>query len=170
VCALAQAGFTPAFRPTYDYIKYDPHRQDCTDASSLSADHGRCGPSDGPDFNSFINTPSWGDERAFFDAYRSDQGPRSTADILNVSGAGEAILRIYVNNDANEHFGYRTIASGTTVRVTIPTGAANALRARAYISAENALPSEVTDTTELVSSRKFRVVYVPGRMINIVLR
>src|SRR5690349_12346600 len=58
--ASVLAGFGPN-RPTFDYNKFDPSKS-CTDPSQAN---GRCGSMDGPVFNSFINTPSYGDERNF---------------------------------------------------------------------------------------------------------
>lgn len=160
----APAGYDPK-RPTYDYNRYDPTRQDCVDPSNAAADHGRCGPNDGPVFNSFINTPSYGDERAFYDGRLSSRSTSgSHTDVIDVSDAigSNVTLRIYVNNDANEQFGYRTTASGAFVRVSLPAGAARALRSRAYIGAQNAIPGLVDDTVELVSRSRFRVQYISG--------
>jgi hypothetical protein len=159
----AQAEFYPD-RPTYDYNRYDPNRSDCDDPSNAAADHGRCGPGDGPVFNSFTNTPSYGDERPFFDGRLSSQSASSNVDQINVSRAtgSDVILRVYVNNDANEYLGYRTTATGAFVRVLLPTASGKVLRARAYIGAHNAVPDLVEDTADLVSSNRFSVQYVPG--------
>ncbi|MEK9195762.1 MAG: hypothetical protein AAB914_00155, partial [Patescibacteria group bacterium] len=53
-----KAGFFPV-RPTFDYNKYSGNN-DCNDTSNIARDGGRCGSLDGPVFNSFVNTPSYG--------------------------------------------------------------------------------------------------------------
>jgi hypothetical protein len=159
----AAAGWWPP-RPTYDYDKAAGD-EDCTDPGTSAADHGRCGAVDGPVLNSFVNTPSYGDERAFLDARRtSNTAAGSTVNVLHYAtyDGGDITLRMYVNNGANEAYGERTTAKGTQVRVQLPTGTARALRIRASISADNATPAEVTDTVDLTDHRPFRLLYVPG--------
>jgi hypothetical protein len=160
----AVAGFYPG-RPTYDYNKYAPHDPNCDNPSSPGFDHGRCGPTDGPVFNSFINVPSYGDERSFFDARRTDQPPNTNNDPLqNVTRSQELTLRVFIDNDANEYFGYKETALNTTVRVALPaqTLAGYDLRAVASVSASNANPETVGDTADFTDNRKFRVEYIPG--------
>src|SRR3989344_3022403 len=74
------AGWSPN-RPVFDY--------------NNTAD--RVGSLTGPVFNSFINTPFYGDERAFFDASRTDQAsqPNAFKDVLAypTQGSKEVILR-----------------------------------------------------------------------------
>lgn len=152
-------------RPIYDYLKFDPKANDCQNLLNPALDHGRCGPTDGSVFNSFINTPSYGDERAFLDARRSDQTQSgSYKNVLHdvTGGSREVVLRIYINNDANEAFGYKTTAQETRVRVALPVVAGSALRARAYISAVNASPQVVEDTVDLVDTNRFAVEFIPG--------
>lgn len=164
LASAAQAEYYPP-RPVYDYNKYDPSAADCRDLNNPASDHGRCGPTDGPVFNSFVNTPSYGDERAFFDARRSDLTASGSYDniLQNVlDGSKLVIMRVYVNNDANEYFGHKTAAQGTRVRVALPAGAGSALRARAYVIADNASPHLVEDTVDLTDGREFIVEYVPG--------
>jgi hypothetical protein len=160
----AWAEFYPP-RPIYDYAKFDPSSASCQDQLNPAFDHGRCGPTDGPVFDSFINTPSYGDERAFFDARRSDHTKLGSYEnvLYDVSGGSqEVVLRIYVNNDANENFGYKTSAQNATVRVALPTNACSHLRAVAYISASNAAPQTVEDTVDLVDKKRFSVQFIRG--------
>lgn len=130
----------------------------------------RKGSLNGPVFNSFINTPYYGDERTFFDARMSDGGAGSTKDVLPyvTSGTKEVILRTYVHNNANQSTNASGVgvAKGVKVRIDLPTGTDTAMRMRSYISATNA--KEVTDTAELVDSKAFGVSYVAGsaRMYN----
>ncbi|MDB5171134.1 MAG: exported protein of unknown function [Candidatus Saccharibacteria bacterium] len=160
---LAHAEFYPD-RPTYDYNKFDPNNLNCDDAANPAAQNGRCGSMNGPVFNSFVNTPSYGDERAFFDGRRSDMAANTNADdIQNVNdGSKEVVLRMYVHNNANTYTNAsgQGVAHNTKVRIALPTATEQVLRARAYISADNA--GLVEDTADLLGSEKFNVTYVPG--------
>ncbi|WP_217924765.1 hypothetical protein [Miltoncostaea oceani] len=157
----ASAGWYPP-RPIYDYDK-TPRTGNCSDPGDPTAANSRCGPLDGPVFNSFINTPSYGDERAFLDGHpASEEGAAFIADPLDVRDHTEIVVRLYVNNNANEFWGERTTATGTRVRITVPTGTRSGLRIRGYIEADNAVPTVVEDTLDLVADRPFRVEYVPG--------
>ena len=159
--AVADAGWYPQ-RPLYDYSIQGTG--DCGDPSNPAADHGRCGPLDGPVFNSFINTPSYGFEPAFLDARRTQETQAGAhGDPLYGVNVGDSVtLRVYVNNNANENFGERTTAAGTRVTIATPTGSAAALRVRATIHADNAVPADVEDTVDLVGGEPFRLEYIPG--------
>lgn len=151
--AVAYAGYTPN-RTTYDWNN-TAQRQ---------------GSMDGPRINAFVNTPYYGDERAFFDARLAENTATSAyKDVLpNVAdGTKEIVLRTYIHNGANK----TTNASGVggakdlKVRIDLPTGTAKALRTRSYVSISNpapGYPGEVTDTTELVDGSDFSVSYVAG--------
>lgn len=154
------AEFYPV-RPVYDYNKSG--NGNCADPANPARDGGRCGSLNGPVFNSFINTPSYGDERAFFDGRRSDQTAASNVEnIQNVNqGSKEVILRTYVHNNANQATnGTNGVAKDAKVRVALPTATEQVLRARSYISASNA--AMVEDTVDLTGTQKFNVSYVPG--------
>lgn len=157
---LAIAEFYPDRTP-YDYSKpCDPNDSNKYD---------RCGSLDGPVFNSFINTPSYGDERAFVDARRSDQ--TGTGDLYkNVlndvdEGSKEIVVRMYVHNNANQSTNSSGvgIARNTKVRVLLPTAENSSLRARGYISADNA--DTVEDTVDFTAKQPFTVAYVPGSAV-----
>jgi len=62
-CSPAAAEFYPD-RPVFDYQK---RARDCASVTRPDTRRSRCGAVD-PVFNSFVNTPSYGDERAFLDA------------------------------------------------------------------------------------------------------
>ncbi len=146
--SMAVAEFYPN-RPTFDYN--DPAQ--------------RVGSMTGPIFNSFINTPSYGDERSFLDARRSDQTDAgSFKDQLSdvTGGSKEVVLRTYVHNNANQSTNATGvgIAHDAKVRIALPTDTSQTLRARSYISASNA--ATVEDTVDMVDSRAFSVQYVPG--------
>lgn len=155
-----QAEFYPD-RPVFDYNKYSGN-DDCTDPTNIATQNGRCGSLNGPVFNSFVNTPSYGDERAFFDGRRSDMATNTNADdIANVTeGSKEVVLRTYVHNNANQNTNDTNgVAHNAQVRIALPTAEEQVLRARSYISANNA--ALVEDTADLIGNRKFRVEYVP---------
>ncbi len=153
---MAVAEFYPNRTP-YDYSK------PCNPNDDNKYD--RCGSLEGPVFNSFINTPSYGDERAFVDARRSDQ---TTGDVYknvlpNVTeGSKEIVVRMYVHNNANQSTNEsgKGIARNSKVRVFVPTATSQALRARGYISADNA--ATVEDTVDFTANKPFNVAYVPG--------
>lgn len=153
----ALAEFYPA-RPTFDYNKpCNPNNNDPYD---------RCGSLTGPVFNSFINTPSYGDERSFLDARRSDQtAAGSYKDVLpNVTeGSKEIVVRMYVHNNANKDTNSTNgVAKNTKVHILLPTGTSQTLRARGYIRADNATPVQVEDTVDFTAGEEFSVSYVPG--------
>ncbi len=149
--AVTVAEFYPN-RPTYDYNILDQ----------------RVGSLNGPVFNSFINTPSYGDERAFLDARRSDQtASGSYKNVLEdvTGGSKEVVVRMYVHNNANQSTNASGlgIARNTNVRIALPTAEASSLRARGYISASNA--AMVEDTVDFVDNKAFKVEYIPGSAI-----
>jgi uncharacterized repeat protein (TIGR01451 family) len=156
-------------RPTFDYNKTNG-TADCNDASNPAAQNGRCGSMNGPVFNSFINTPSYGDERSFVDARRSDQ--TATGSYKNVladvtKGSKEVVVRMYIHNNANTSTNASGlgVAKNTKVRLALPTNDGDALRAVGYISADNATPKVVEDTVDFTSTEKFSVAYKPGSAI-----
>lgn len=149
--SAAVAEFYPN-RPVFDYN--DPAQ--------------RVGSMDGPVFNSFINTPSYGDERAFLDARRSDQtAAGSYKNVLSdvTGGSKEVVVRMYIHNNANQSTNASGvgIARDTKVRIALPSAEAASLRARGYISASNA--AMVEDTVDFVDTKAFKVEYVPGSAI-----
>lgn len=178
-----QAEFYPD-RPTFDYNKSTGG--DCNDPNNPAAQGGRCGSMNGPVFNSFINTPSYGDERAFVDARRSDQtAAGSYKNVLPdvTKGSKEIVVRMYVHNNANSYTNClpahlndqgvctqidndaKGIAKNTKVRLALPNVEGNALRAVGYISADNATPGTVEDTVDFTSTENFTVAYKPGSAI-----
>ncbi len=154
---VVKAEFYPNRTP-FDYSK------PCN--SSDSDPYDRCGSLTGPVFNSFINTPSYGDERAFVDARRSDQtAAGSFKNVLtNVTdGSKEVVIRMYVHNNANQSTNATNgVARNTKVRIDLPSATGQALRARGYISADNASPGLVEDTVDMTAGEQFSVQYIPG--------
>jgi hypothetical protein len=161
-----RGGWGPT-RPVYDYNKYDGNN-DCADPSNPASYYGRCGAStDYPVFNSFINTPSYGDERAFFDGYRTEHSRGHASDpVTNVTTGDRVItLRAYVDNMAqvDEKETSLTTAYNTRVRIILPTSTGSNLLAYAYITADRAVT--VYDSVDLTSSQPFAIEYVPGSAV-----
>lgn len=161
----AQAGFFPG-RPAFDWNKYSGNNN-CTDPANPARNQGRCGSMNGPVFNSFVNVPNIGDERAFLDGFRSDQtAPGTHKDVVTdvTKGSKEVVMRLYVHNNANEgtNASGLGVARNTKVRIELPTNEGNALRAVGSITADNATPKEVVDTVDMTSTEKFKVEYVTG--------
>ncbi len=159
------AGFFPG-RATFDYNKFDANNLNCDDPNNIAAQGGRCGSMNGPVFNSFINTPSYGDERQFTDGRRTDQPASATSDtIANVTdGSKQVLIRMYVHNNANQNTNAsgKGIAHNAKVSLELPTNSGSALQAVGAISASNATPGEVTDTVFMTAGRAFHVKYVAG--------
>lgn len=158
---VVRAEFYPDRRP-FDYNKTTG--LDCNDPNNPARDYGRCGSMNGPVFNSFINTPKYGDERMFFDGRRTDEP--TTGAYKNVvpnvtEGSKKVVLRTFVHNNANQSTnGTVGVATGTNVRIALPTATEQVMRARSYISATNA--ALVEDTVDLTANEKFTVTYDAG--------
>lgn len=158
--AIVVAGFGPE-RPTYDYNKpCDPNDGDPYD---------RCGSLDGPVFNSFVNTPTYGDERNFVRTARVVPGQSpAEADYTETQVAQpgqEYWVRTFVHNNANvdTNASGLGIARDTRVKLMIPDGTANGFDVMTQISASNAKQSPVWDTATLANDgQQFSVSYVPG--------
>lgn len=124
-------------------------------------------------FNSITNNPNYGDERTFFDvkdAANTNSG--GFVDKATVQDGQELLLRVYVHNNASrdlngQNYTGSGVAKNTKVRIHLPTATEEALRANAYISADNAKPQVVSDTIDMVgqSGNKFEVEYVPGSAV-----
>lgn len=116
-------------------------------------------------FNSFINTPNYGNERAFYDVKdASNKSPGGFKDQINVKDGQTLLLRTYIHNGANPSLNAsgKGIAKGAKVRILVPTGTDRALRSISYVSADNAKPGVVSDTADFVNAKPFRLDYVEG--------
>ncbi len=149
--AIVMAGFGPN-RPVFDW--------------NNPAD--RKGSDTGPVFNSFINTPTYGDERNFVRIAEvvDGQGPVQ-ADFSETEAAEagkEYWVRTFVHNNANQATNDTIgVATNTRVKVEIAQGEANGVDVMSKISADNATPQTVWDTATLANDNsKFSVSYVPG--------
>ncbi len=126
-----------------------------------------------PTFNSFINTPTYGDERNFtrLAPVVANQKP-TDADFSNenvaATAGNEYWVRIFVHNDANQGLNdaahnFAGLAKNTRVRLAIAEGQANGVDVMGYVSADNANPKIVWDSGTFVNStQRFAVQYVPG--------
>ena len=143
----AIAGYEPANRPVKTY----------TGADSVAFDY--------PVFNSWVNTPNYGDERAFFDAGSATSGPYK--DQLVVVPGQEVTLRMYIHNGAapslnGTNFNGPGVARNTRLQVFLPTATSTSLRSFGYIIADNTNPTWVADSVDFNSSVPVNMEYVPG--------
>lgn len=133
----------------------------------------RVGSMNGPVLNSFINTPSYGDERNFTRV--SPAGTSQWAETANNVQAGQEVeFRVYVHNNANQSTNGSNldgpgVALDTRVRFAIPTGQANGIDVGGYISASNGknkdggAMTQVYDTATVRNDAKaFSLDYVEG--------
>jgi uncharacterized repeat protein (TIGR01451 family) len=113
---------------------------------------------DTPVFNSFTNTPVYGDERTFFDGKTTDFTTNGGyRDSVDVNGKSEVLVRVYVHNNADPSKNGTSllgagVATNAKVKVTLPTTNGRSAVANAFISADNAAPKEVFDSMDFVTS------------------
>jgi uncharacterized repeat protein (TIGR01451 family) len=154
--AVALAGWGPS-RPVYDWN--NPAE--------------RSGSMNGPVFNSFINTPVYGDERSFVDAKDSSiTTAGGFKDQVPVEVGKEYLVRVYVHNNAHESTNASGVgvAKNTKVRVKLLPGMANGHGITGFISADNdvdkngtPVTGELWDTVDLRNEQTaFAVEYVSG--------
>jgi hypothetical protein len=188
VPSMVIAGFGPN-RPTFDYNKYDPSDPTCRAASNAQ---GRCGSMDGPVFNSFVNTPTYGDERNFArisEVTPGDTNPNDNnySETSTATAGKEYWVRTLVHNNANaatnctqDHLNAQGqctqidpnapgVAKNTTVRIDFDKGTANGIDIASYVRADNVRPEyanankEVWDTATLVNDNQaFNIEYING--------
>lgn len=148
---IAQAGFGPN-RPVFDWNNPDDRKGSLT----------------GPVFNSFINTPTYGDERNFVRVADvvAGQSPvdANFSESKTATAGKEYWIRTFVHNNANQSTNDTIgVAKNTRVSVDIAEGTANGVDVLADITADNATPQKVWDTATLVNDNTaFSLSYVPG--------
>ncbi len=127
-----------------------------SDSGCLGADH--------VVFNSIVNLPSYGDERAFADARPAAANRSQNLNLLEVAPGEEIIVRAYVDNNANPNRAGpgEGVAVDTRMRFAIPDEAADDQLLWAVLSAANAKPRTVSDTVRLVGDEPFSLSYVEG--------
>ena len=143
----AIAGYEPANRPTKTY----------TGPESEAFQY--------PVFNSWVNTPYYGDERAFFDAATQTNGQYQ--DKLAVNPGQEVTLRMYIHNGAapglnGTNFDGPGVARNTRLQVFLPTATSTQLRSFGYIVADNTNPGWVADSIDFNSSVPVSMEFVKG--------
>jgi len=109
-------------------------------------------------FDSFINSPTIGDERDFLRDY-DDNDP------IDANVGDTVRVYMYVHNNADPQYNTtgEGVAENLKVRVVLPAAnAANSQDVTGYISASNAVPQEIYDTFTINSSDQFTLEYVPG--------
>lgn len=143
----AIAGYEPANRPVKTYNGPD------TPAFQY------------PVFNSWVNTPYYGDERAFADAATTTNGEYK--DLLAVAPGQEITLRMYIHNGAapglnGNNFDGPGVARNARIQVYLPTATSTQLRSFSYIVADNTNPGWVADSVDFNSSVPVNMEFVPG--------
>ncbi len=140
-------------RPTYDY------------SSTVPAV--RNGSYTGPVFNSYINTPSYGDERNFVTV--SPAGQAVWRENAEVEPGQEVEFRAYIHNAAHEstngtNFDGIGVARNTKVRFYVPAETSHGFDVAGYVSADNATPRRVYDTATVKSKggQNVSLSYVAG--------
>lgn len=122
---------------------------------------------DQPSFNRLTGTPSYGDERMFFDVrHMASTGSGSYKNDLEVRPGDHLMLRVYVHNNAdpavNQAADRRGSTVGARVRIVAPIQTSTEYQFPAFIIADNAEPRWVADRVVLRSSQAIRVAAVPG--------
>ncbi len=126
----------------------------------------RIGSTTGPVFDSFINTPSYGDERNFV-RVSTDNGAH-WIEKASVKPGQEVMVRAYVHNNANQdlngsNFTGISVARNTRIRFFVPSGQSTGFDVAGYISADNAKPTRVFDTATITdASQPVQLNYVAG--------
>lgn len=120
-----------------------------------------------PELNSFINTPSYGDERNFVTASRGttfDPDASFRDPLQGVIDTKSIVVRIFVENAAYDSLGEGAgtgIARGATVRVAWDPGVASGFSILAYLKADNA--PEIYDGVNVEDAqRSFSLRYRVG--------
>ncbi len=148
--ALAVSTWGPD-RPALHYIKGQP-----------GADH--------VVFNSFVDTDVYGNERTFFDGktdnLTTDGGFKDSIDVV---GKDEALVRIYIHNNADSSLNGADlkgagVSKDTSVRVALPNTFGRSAVANAFIGSSNATPKVVFDSLDFVTSgaQGFSLSYEAG--------
>jgi hypothetical protein len=145
----SSSGYSPSTRPVFSCLA----NKDCPGPPYVA-------------FNSYRNTPSYGDERSFVDARRaSDTKTKSYRDVLNVSEGQEIVVRIYVDNNADARQAVRrqeTVSQNARLLVLSDLNEKKRLIVAASITADNAIPRTVSDTVELLSNHPIAADYIEG--------
>ena len=112
-------------------------------------------------FNSTVDNPVAGDERAFLSTTEAGSND-PVVDSLNVHMGENVIIRAYFANNADVTLTGegKDVAHGVRFRLSIPTAASQVQLVRGFISATNAEPRTISDGVRLISSKAFMLQYV----------
>lgn len=115
-------------------------------------------------FNSYFNTPNYGDERVFFKVRRASEGSDAPYhETLRIRSSTTLLMSAYVDNDTYRSLpGKGTDALDTRLRVALPQGPVYEAHPTAYLAAGNAKPRVIWDSVFLYGSRPMRMTYIPG--------
>lgn len=110
--------------------------------------------------NSIRNNPDLGDERGFMRVREAVQGTNFTY-TADVEGGHTYRVMIYVENSALDG-APELAASGTTVKVNLPTCSGYRIASNAFVDSDSAFPREIWGGVTFRSGRLFNLRYVPG--------
>ncbi len=119
-------------------------------------------------FNSFTGVPNIGDERNFLTGKIAGADGGFYDPMTKLRNNDEVMMRVYVHNNADSSLNEsgRGVAKNTKVRVQLPSGetVAQNQSAKAFISADNAQPTEIFDTLDMKTEDNsgFAIKYIPG--------
>lgn len=111
-------------------------------------------------FNSITDNPVVGDERPFLTVRDATAATNTYADTIAVSDNQELVLRVYFHNNAGSNL--NLVAHNTRVKLALPPAAGTSQESIAYISADNANPTVVTDTANFTGTQPFTLEYEAG--------
>ncbi len=136
---------------------YSPERATYTCNSA-----GQCVGADHVQFNSFTNNPQYGDERNFLTVRSADGG--SYSDSIAVADGKEYVVRFFLHNNAQQSLSGANnyVATGTSVKVALPSTINGSANIDGSISAANAAPGTVSDNVTLTSDGQYKLQYVAG--------
>lgn len=119
-------------------------------------DEGLCRGSDHVSLNSTVNTPVYGDERFFLSA-KVEGEVGGVEDRLEVEPGDVVQLRILVANDGDPNRPHLRLllARGLSGRVELPRDPAAEAKIVAWVTADNAVPTQVYDSLVLAGDEPF---------------
>jgi hypothetical protein len=118
-----------------------------------------------PGFNADRVNPNIGDERDMVGVRPADThdpfitGPNE----MTVEDGARYRIRMYIHNSAPDSD--NTVATGTRVRIPLPTCDGTRIAINGYIHSVDAFPVEVWGGVNLKADRKFKVSYVPDSAV-----
>ena len=161
--------------PNATHAGYASHDKPAFDYNSTEDRKGATG---GVVFNNFINTPSYGNERAFHTVRKTGNVGEVGQHARDVEVGDRLTLRAYIHNNANPglnddpskgpgEFDGAGVAEDTRIAFLIPSGTSTNLRTISYLSTDaskvaDGYKSIVTDTVDFSSDEPFQIDYIEG--------